>query len=185
MNRTNMVIMIYFIVLALYGIAEILLQLKISKWKLKKTDNSLFLILLPFYLSIYLAPVEFIILKPVIHTYLIISGFTILIIGITFRIIAMITLRKNFSMVIESNDNDRMVVIGIYKYIRHPLYLCSLLISISGSIIFSCLICWLFVITTVIAILIRIRKEEAFLSKQYKDYLEYVKRTYRLIPGIY
>jgi len=185
MDRTNMLIMIYFLALAFYGITEILLMLKFSNWKFKKTDKGLLSILFPFYLSIYLAPVEFILLKPGIYSFMIITGFTILILGIALRIIAMVTLRNNFSMAIESNDTGGLVVNGIYAYIRHPLYLGSLLISFSGSIIFSCLVCWLFAIMTFIAILIRIRKEESFLSGRFKEYQDYLKTTYRLIPWIY
>ena len=49
MNRTKMIIMAYFIVLALYGITEILLQLKFSNWKIEKKGKDLLPILLPFY----------------------------------------------------------------------------------------------------------------------------------------
>ena len=132
-----------------------------------------------------MAPAELILRKSIIHSNMIITGFTILCIGIVFRLWGMVTLRKNFSMAIESRSNGDLVVTGIYKYIRHPLYLGVLLISISGSLLFSCLICWIFVILTIIAILIRIKKEESFLLGQYKNYQDYFKNTYRLIPGIY
>jgi protein-S-isoprenylcysteine O-methyltransferase Ste14 len=129
--------------------------------------------------------VEFILLKRGIYSSLIISGFTVLIIGTAFRMIAIISLRNNFSMVIESKDTGHLVVTGIYKYIRHPMYLGVLLISISGSIMFSCLICWVLVIMTIIAILIRIKKEELFLSEHFNEYHDYAKNSFRLIPMIY
>lgn len=76
--------------------------------------------MVPFYLSIYLAPIEHILIKNNLHFILIAVGFTILILGIILRILALLKLRENFSMVVESSDKNSLVVNGMYKYIRHP-----------------------------------------------------------------
>jgi protein-S-isoprenylcysteine O-methyltransferase Ste14 len=185
MSKINFIILIYFLSLAVYGIAEILLQLRFSKWKFKKTDKGLLSIMIPFYLSIYLAPLENVLMQYKLLSILIITGFLILLIGVLLRISSLLTLKHNFSLVIESENTDSLIVTGLYKYIRHPLYLAVLLISFSGCIIFSCIITWIFVILTLIGIVKRIKKEEDFLILKYIEYREYMKKTFKLIPFVY
>lgn len=186
MITNSKIILIYFILIAIYGIMEMFLQLLFSKWKFRKSrDKGLILIMVPFYLSIYLAPIEHILIKNNLHFILIAVGFTILILGIILRILALLKLRENFSMVVESSDKNSLVVNGMYKYIRHPLYMASLFIAVSGCILFTCIITWIFFILTLISILKRIKIEETFLISRFAEYGDYMKKTYKLIPFLY
>ncbi len=180
-----MIFAIYFISLAIYGFNEIYLQRKYSKFSIEKIDLSFIYILFPFYMSLYLTPLEYYLLKPALHSASIITGFALLYMGIIFRIVALQTLRDGFSTAIESKKEVKLVTTGIYKYVRHPLYSTVLIIALSGSIIFSCTYCWVFVGLTLVGILFRIRKEEKFLIMQFEEYSEYIKRTKRIIPFIY
>jgi protein-S-isoprenylcysteine O-methyltransferase Ste14 len=185
MNKTNMIILIYFLSIAVYGIAEIILQLWFSKWKFNRIDKSLIPIMIPFYLSIYLAPVENILVQKNLSYILIMTGFSILLVGVIIRISSLLTLKQNFSLAIESDTTNFIVAKGLYKYIRHPLYLAVLVISMSGCIIFSCIIIWIFVILTLIGVIRRIKEEEALLILNHKEYKEYMKKTFKLVPFIY
>jgi protein-S-isoprenylcysteine O-methyltransferase Ste14 len=185
MNKTNLIVMIYFMVIAVYGIAEILLQLKFSNWKFTKTDKKLLPVLVPFYLSIYLPPAEHLFIKHQLSNSFIIIGFSILLIGIFLRLLSLITLKSNFSLAINPNQSNNLVVNGIYRYIRHPLYLASILMSCAGCIIFSCITIWIFSLTTLIAVIVRIREEEVALTDKYPEYAEYKNKTHKLIPFIY
>lgn len=185
MDKTNSLVTIYFMVIAVYGITEILLQLKFSGWKFTRTDKKLLFVLVPFYLSIYLPPAEHLFIKHQLSNLLIIIGFSILIIGISLRLLSLITLKSNFSLAINPNQSDNLVVTGIYRYIRHPLYLASLLMSCAGCIIFSCITIWFFSLMTLIAVIVRIKEEEAALTAKYPEYVEYKNNTHKLIPFIY
>jgi protein-S-isoprenylcysteine O-methyltransferase Ste14 len=185
MNKTNLIVLIYFLAIAAYGITEILLQLKFSNWKFTKTDKKLIPILVPFYLSIYLPPAEHLFIKHQLSNSVVITGFLILIIGISLRLLSLITLKSNFSLSINSNHSNNLVVSGLYRYIRHPLYLASLLMSFAGCVIFSCVIIWIFPVITLIAVIVRIKEEEVALAEDYPEYIEYKNKTYKLIPFIY
>jgi protein-S-isoprenylcysteine O-methyltransferase Ste14 len=102
------------------------------------------IIMVPFYLSIYLAPVGNILLRTKLFPFFIILGSFFLFFGVILRIVGPLTIKNKFSMKIEA-DSNCLVQSGIYKYIRHPLYLAVLIISLSGSIIFSCRFNWIIV----------------------------------------
>jgi protein-S-isoprenylcysteine O-methyltransferase Ste14 len=185
MNKDNTILLIYFISLAIYGIAELFLQLRFSKWRIRNRDKSYLWIMVPFYLSIYLAPVEQLRFGYAFHKVMIASGFAMLAAGVAIRMVSLLTLGKNFSVAIKYSDRSRLVVNGIYGYLRHPSYLALILISLSGCLIFNCRLDWIAVIVCLSGILLRIRKEESMLEEQYPGYVEYRRKTRKLIPYIY
>lgn len=185
-DKRILTIVIYFIAIAIYGIMEIYLQLRFSKWKFKRTrDRGLISIMVPFYMAIYLAPFENILVKNNLYMVTLTTGFSILIMGVILRILALLKLRENFSMVVESGDKDSLIVDGPYRYIRHPLYLAILFIAVSGCIIFTCMGTWIFFVLTLVNILRRIKVEEAYLISAFQGYETYRHHTKRLIPFLY
>jgi protein-S-isoprenylcysteine O-methyltransferase Ste14 len=180
-----MLIIVYFIALTIYGFAEIALQKWFSKQKSKKTDAGLLMIIIPFYIALYLSPLEYYLLKPTIHTPIVVAGFSLLAVGVAIRLMGLLGLRHNFSMAIECKDENFLVTSGVYKYIRHPLYLATLLIASSGCLIFSSVVCWAFFLLLVYGIIKRIDKEEVFLNKQFSEYENYSCSTKKLVPYIY
>lgn len=185
MNKTNLIVIIYFLIIAVYGISEILLQLKYSNWKFTKSDKKLLPVLVPFYLSIYLPPAEHLFIKHQLSKTFIIIGFSILVVGIFLRLYSLTTLKSNFSFSINPNQSNNLIANGIYRYVRHPLYLSLILMSFAGCIIFSCITIWIFSLTTLIAVVKRIKEEETVLTEKYPEYVNYKNKTYRLIPYIY
>jgi|WetSurMetagenome_2_1015567.scaffolds.fasta_scaffold136078_1 protein-S-isoprenylcysteine O-methyltransferase Ste14 len=180
-----MLIIVYFIVLTIYGFAEIALQKWFSKQKSQKPDAGLALIIIPFYAALYFAPLEYLLFKPGIHIATILVGYFLLLLGVFMRLIGLMALRQNFSMAIECKDETLLVTTGIYKYVRHPLYLATILLASSGCLIFSSIFCWIFFVITIYGIVKRIKKEELFLNKQFSEYQRYSKQSKKLIPFIY
>ena len=114
-------------------------------------------------------------------------GLIYIIIGFLIRIISLRLLNKFFTYTVSEVDNHELVEKGFYKIIRHPGYLGQLLIFTGISIALSN---WLSVIVMLFPILIgylnRIRVEEKFMSEQMGNkYLDYQKRTKKLLPKIY
>ena len=77
-----------------------------------------------------------------------------------------------------------LVTSGPYRYVRHPIYLGGLLITIGEVWLrFSALTVALNVLFLV-AQVVRLRAEEAVLERTFPEYADYRARTSALIPGI-
>ena len=64
------------------------------------------------------------------------SGVIIILIGIVIGLLALnVNRRENFNITPYIKSNCKLITYGIYKYIRHPMYL-SVLLSMFGFVIF-------------------------------------------------
>ena len=115
------------------------------------------------------------------------AGVLLIIIGLIIRIKAISELKQHFTYTVTEIENHELIETGLYKNIRHPGYLGQLLIFMGTALSFSN---WLSVVFMMIPVLIgyinRIKVEERFLNKQMgQKYIDYQKRTKRLIPKMY
>lgn len=116
-----------------------------------------------------------------------IIGFVLIALGLTIRILSILTLKQYFTYSVAKVDDHKLIQTGLYKVIRHPGYLGQLIIFIGISISLSN---WLSILVMTIPVVIgygyRIKVEERFMRDQLgTDYLDYQKRTKRIIPMIY
>ena len=89
-----------------------------------------------------------------------------------------------YSIDIKIKKNHKLITNGIYKYIRHPVYLCSLLFLIGQQMIIPNKIG---IISSIISFsllyFIRIPAEEKMLLEHFgKKYKKYLKSTNKIIP---
>ena len=102
--------------------------------------------------------------------------------GMGMQILGMLSLNRSIGIVAA---NRGVKTSGMYKYVRHPLYL-SYLISFLGFVInqFSLLNVLVYSVAVLLWVL-RLRAEEDFLmkSEEYRDFAEQTR--WRLIPGLY
>ncbi len=114
-------------------------------------------------------------------------GIFFIITGLFLRWIAILQLGKSFTVDVAITDAASLKTNGIYSRVRHPSY-SGLLCVITGfalamGSIFPFVI---FVIPVFSAVIYRIAVEEKVLINEFGDsYMEYIKRTKRIIPGIY
>jgi protein-S-isoprenylcysteine O-methyltransferase Ste14 len=114
-------------------------------------------------------------------------GLGLIILGIIIRAIAIATLWRYFTVNVSIREGHELVDRGIYGVIRHPAYTGSLLSFIGLGFAFSN---WLSVaiiaIATIASFSYRIAVEEGALIEHFGDrYRDYMRRSKRLIPGIY
>lgn len=105
-------------------------------------------------------------------------GILLIIIGLTIRVVAIRTLKKNFTLYLGIPTNIQTT--GIYKYIRHPSYL--------GSLIYILGLCLVSPVLGIMQLalaffLARIQEEEKFLNT-FIVYGDYKNRTGMLLPKI-
>jgi protein-S-isoprenylcysteine O-methyltransferase Ste14 len=114
-------------------------------------------------------------------------GSVFFITGSLIRIRSILTLKEHFTYTVAKIEDHEIIETGLYKKIRHPGYLGQLIIFLGVSISLSN---WLSVILMIVPVflgfMIRINVEEKFMAEHMgQAYLDYRKRTKRLIPMIY
>jgi protein-S-isoprenylcysteine O-methyltransferase Ste14 len=96
-------------------------------------------------------------------------------------------LGTNWSNSLELRENHRIVVFGVYKSIRHPMYAAIFVYAVSQALLLSnwlagpgCLVAFSFMFV------FRLRPEERMMLEKFgQAYQDYVAKTKRLIPGIW
>ena len=120
-------------------------------------------------------------------------GLALVIIGGYLRMKARLQLRKKagFDNLVSTSrlqivEGQQLVKDGLYKHVRHPLYLGEILRNLGIVSIFSSGIGIVFIMVGIIFLLFRINAEEKMLVEAFgSDYEDYKRKTKRLIPYIY
>jgi protein-S-isoprenylcysteine O-methyltransferase Ste14 len=115
------------------------------------------------------------------------TGLFLILIGLVIRWIAILTLRRYFTVNVAIASDHKIIDKGLYSHIRHPAYLGALLSFLGLGLTFSNWISLIVIFVPITAaFLYRIRIEEAALKLAFGEkYLEYSGRTKRLLPGIF
>ncbi len=93
---------------------------------------------------------------------------------------------ENWSPVITKSEEQNVVTSGIYKHIRHPLYLAGLMIVTGTNLYFSNTWSWITGALALAAVLYRIPFEEKKLVEKFgKEYSDYIKDSWALVPHIF
>ena len=116
-----------------------------------------------------------------------IVGIALFIAGLAWRWYSIFYLGRFFTVNVAIASDHRLIDTGPYRHIRHPSYTGALLAFLGLSL---CLYNWASVLVvmtgTLVAFGYRIRVEEAALAQGLgEDYRGYMRRTRRLLPGVY
>jgi protein-S-isoprenylcysteine O-methyltransferase Ste14 len=114
-------------------------------------------------------------------------GCLVLLLGVTVRLVAVVTLRRQFTEKVSILEGHELVDTGIYRIMRHPAYLGHLasLLGI-GLILGNWVGLAALVVLPLAGVLYRIHVEERALLRHFgPTYQEYAARTKRLLPGIW
>ncbi len=118
---------------------------------------------------------------------LFVIGSVLALTGLIIRVTSILQLKQQFTYTVTKIENHELIETGLYRIIRHPGYLGQLIIFLGIS---TCLSNWLSILLMIIPVLLgylnRMNVEEKFMVEQMgQKYLDYQKRTKRLIPIIY
>ena len=114
-------------------------------------------------------------------------GCLLMTLGQMLRIVAIFTLRRQFTVRVSIIKDHKIIDTGIYRIVRHPAYLGSLLTFLGAGLALEN---WITLIVLfflpLAATVYRIGVEERALLDHFgAAYQAYARRTRRLIPGIY
>jgi protein-S-isoprenylcysteine O-methyltransferase Ste14 len=138
--------------------------------------------------GILVSVVDFIIVQKMMYHFDLISlvGFVFLLAGLGLRAQATRTLGRYFSPDVRILPEHKLIRYGIYRYIRHPVYLGTLLAYFSIPLLFHSLYGFFVMILKIPLTLYRIKLEEKVLLEKFGDeYRDYMKTSKRLIPYVY
>lgn len=115
------------------------------------------------------------------------AALAVMVFGWYLRTHAVLILGKSFTWHVHVEPGQKVIQSGPYAYIRHPSYSGAWL-TYAGTPVF--LGCWYALVFTIpvltLAFVRRIRLEEATLARELgQEYVDYSKRTYRLVPGVW
>lgn len=95
-------------------------------------------------------------------------------------------LGRMYSGQVTIQKSHQLIKTGLYRYIRHPLYLGMLCSALGLSFLFRSWIGLVAMVPIVAGLLFRIRDEEAVLHKEFgSEWEAYCKRSWRFIPYLY
>lgn len=114
-------------------------------------------------------------------------GITLICIGLIIRWIAILKLKKFFTVNVSIAENQRLVQSGIYRYIRHPSYLGSLLSFCGLGFAFNNWLTFSIIFIPIFsAFYYRIQIEEKLLNQVFgTQYSQYSKKSWKLIPRVF
>jgi protein-S-isoprenylcysteine O-methyltransferase Ste14 len=96
------------------------------------------------------------------------------------------TLGRMYSGEVTIQKSHQLIKTGLYRYIRHPIYLGMLSSALGLSFLFRSWIGLVVMIPIVGGLLFRIRDEEAVLHKEFgSEWETYCQQSWRFIPYLY
>jgi len=119
--------------------------------------------------------------------YVIYLGFVLFVASCVLRWWGLKSIGRYYNPRVAVYRNHRLITDGAYAKVRHPIYLGTLLNSLAIPLVFNS---WgallIIVLFNVPALAYRINIEESFLAQKFgKEYLDYMERSKKLIPGIW
>jgi len=115
------------------------------------------------------------------------AAFSVMVLGVGLRVWAAITLGQYYTATLMMTEGQKLVTTGPYAWVRHPGYLGEILIwtglgTLSSNLVAIAVLPVMFVVV----LLYRISSEEKMLVKELgNEYVQYQRRTRRLISFVY
>jgi protein-S-isoprenylcysteine O-methyltransferase Ste14 len=117
--------------------------------------------------------------------FVLLAGAILFLVGIVLSVCGTLSLGKNLSPLPYPKEQGRLVVSGVYRIVRHPIYSGVIFIAFGWGM-------WLeswpvigYALLILIFFDIKSRREEFWLAEKYPEYAAYRKRVRKLIPFVW
>jgi protein-S-isoprenylcysteine O-methyltransferase Ste14 len=99
---------------------------------------------------------------------------------------AEVSLGKQFSVQVTLQEGHRLVIDGLYRYLRHPRYLGIIVFNVGIALVYRSGLAFMLIAALVGVLLWRMHDEEMLMRQAFEEEWEsYSKRSWRLIPFVY
>jgi steroid 5-alpha reductase family enzyme len=85
----------------------------------------------------------------------------------------------------EPREGVALVTRGLYRYLRHPMYLSQALVALGAPLTLGGRHVLLLAVPTILVLLVRVLREDEALARTFPEYAHYAARTKRLVPFLY
>jgi protein-S-isoprenylcysteine O-methyltransferase Ste14 len=122
-----------------------------------------------------------------LHPVPLVAGTLLLVLGLWLFHRSHADLGTNWSITLEVRENHRLVTHGVYRRVRHPMYLALLIYSAGQALVLPN---WLagpsYGVAMALLVALRIRPEERMMLEEFgNDYEAYRATSKRVIPGVW
>jgi protein-S-isoprenylcysteine O-methyltransferase Ste14 len=116
-----------------------------------------------------------------------ITGFALFVSGLVLRWVAILSLKRSFTVKISILENHQLKTDGVYRWMRHPSYTGLLLYYVGLGLVMNNIISiLLLLLVNGLTLYQRIPLEEQALAEHFgEQWVSFAAKTKRLIPGIY
>lgn len=119
-----------------------------------------------------------------LRTACLLPGILLIIAGAVLGIAGVQTLGANRTPFPQPLPESRLVVAGIYRRVRHPLYSSLIALGFGWSLVWGSIPAGAAAALLFLVLLAKARIEESALEKRYPDYAEYRRQTPRFFPAL-
>ena len=112
-------------------------------------------------------------------------GGAMLALGIVVGFVAIRHLDRALTPLPRPIETGTMVEHGIYRHVRHPIYLGVFTSALGWALLTASAVALLLALVLAVLLDLKARREEAWLVERYPDYAGYSARTKKFIPGVY
>jgi protein-S-isoprenylcysteine O-methyltransferase Ste14 len=155
----------------------------------ESSDRSFWLILPGFLVVFFASPLEYLYLPIFLPRalWMQVAGLMLILLSLVLRIWTRLHIRGLYSGHVEVQTGHHLVQSGPYRFVRHPGYTGFLLMVLGVAIGYSSLIGLAAVPVLLLpGLAYRMRVEEHLLTEQFgNDYRSYIRKSKKLIPGIW
>jgi protein-S-isoprenylcysteine O-methyltransferase Ste14 len=114
------------------------------------------------------------------------AGIALVLVGTAIRLVGVWSLGKQVSGHVTIQENHQLVQTGIYRHLRHPMYLGFVIATAGLVLVFRSWLVFPVLVWNLIFVLLRIGQEERLLGEHFgSEFESYRHRTWRLLPYVY
>lgn len=104
--------------------------------------------------------------------------------GFALSMLAVLQLNSRISIFPSPTKDTKLVTTGAFKYFRHPIYTGLILFFLSFSLASGSIFRLLLTLALFILFNQKAKYEEVLLTKTFPEYKDYMKKTWRILPGV-
>lgn len=117
--------------------------------------------------------------------FVLLAGVVLFLVGFLLAACGAVSLGKNLSPLPHPKEQSGLVVSGVYRIVRHPIYSGITFMALGWGLWLESWLVIGYALLILIFFDIKSRREEFWLAEKYPEYAAYRKRVHKLIPFVW